>query len=352
MLYLSDAEVASLIADDMEHVVGLMHQMFQVMANGDYVLGGRNNGSHGMRISVGQGADERIFLAMPGYLGGDFCMAGMKWHGPNVPVAGNDDDSYFVMILNDIKTGRPIASLRADTLTKYRTAAINALAAEVLCRKEPEILSIVGPGRITTLSVRYLLKRFSTIREIRIKGRGQTSLDRFKDIIHKCAPEIVLTVCSKVKDAVQGADLTIINTGFHFDSYGDMPMIRDTWIKRGSTLICSAFASFPDTMLLNDSIKVCDLYASYECYEEELGYPAYRTYGTIGNRFADLVVEGKLKKEDMIDFSHIVSQKVKISSEDGTPIIFVSNGLALEDIALASSVYRKALDQKVGLEVD
>ena len=53
MLYLSDADVSSLIADDMGHVVELMRQMFLVMAQGDYVLGGRNNGSHGMRISVG-----------------------------------------------------------------------------------------------------------------------------------------------------------------------------------------------------------------------------------------------------------------------------------------------------------
>lgn len=352
MLYLSDKEVTKLIDGDMPKVVELMRDMFLTMAEGDYVLGGKNNGSHGMRISFGEKETERIFLAMPGYLGGKFNMAGMKWHGPSVPVPGNEADSYFIMVLNDIATGKPVATMRADTLTRYRTAAVNALAVDVLSHAGMDIVAVIGPGRITELTMRYLLKKNPDVREVRIKGRGQKSITRFTNVLKSIRQDLVITICGSVKEAVEDADITIINTGFHFDSYADMPIIKSSWGKEKSVFVCSAFASFPDSMIINNAVKVCDLYDSYETYQEELGYPAYKVFGSIGNRFADLVTENKLKKQDIIDLSDLIAEKKHLDEHAGGKIIFSSNGLVLEDIALASYVYKKAKNLNVGMEVE
>ena len=352
MLYLSDSEVNKLIADDVSHVVDLMRRMFVLIGKGDYVLGGSNGASHGMRITRGEGNDQRIFIAMPGYLGGEFNMVGMKWHGPSNPFFGRDSDSQYTVILSDPNTGTPAAIMRANTLTNYRTAAVNSLAVEQLSRPNPQVLSIIGPGKINGIFTRHILNRFSSIKTLKIKGRGEKSRERFIDGVHKDFPSLDIIRCETVKDAVIDADIISINAGLFFESYADMPRIRSQWIKPGSVFICSSYASFPDSMLIDNSIKVCDMYKAYESYEEELGYPAFRAYGVIGNRFTDLVIEKKLRREDMKDLADFVTKKCSLDSREKAPIIFSNSGIVLEDIALACSVYTRARAQGVGVEVD
>lgn len=354
MLFISDKEVSTMLQGHMSEVVETMRRMFCIMEKGDYVLGGKNGGSHGMRIAFDHGDGEQIFLAMPGFLGGgtEFNVAGVKWHGPNRPVQGNDADSYFIVALSDANTGRPFAIMRGDALTLYRTAAVNALAAEALTSSNPATLAIVGPGRIARLTLEYLLKRFPSINCIHVKGRGHESRDQFIVDIRTKYSRVNVVPCETLKEAILESDISIINAGFHFKKYSDMPVVKSSWIKPGSVFICSAFAGFPDSMLIENSIKVCDLYKSYECYEEELGYPAYRKFGAIGCRFADLVNEGKLSRDEIFDLSNIVSGKMAIKNPEKKPILFSSSGLALEDLALGMHIYNFAKEDGIGTELD
>lgn len=59
---------------------------------GDYVMGGENHNSHGCMVTfpdnpefegMPKNGEDRRFMAMPAYLGGNFQMAGMKWYGSN-----------------------------------------------------------------------------------------------------------------------------------------------------------------------------------------------------------------------------------------------------------------------------
>ena len=352
MLYLSDAEVTRLIDGNTDRVVELMREMFLLVNKGDYVLGGSNGASHGMRITRGEGNEQRIFIAMPGYLGGRFNMAGVKWHGPSNPFFGRDSDSQYTVILSEPNTGEPKAIMRANTLTNYRTAAVNFLAVEQLTRPNPQVLSIIGPGKINRIFTLQVMDKFRSIKTIKIKGRGEKSRERFIDSVRTDFPSVETIRCETVKDAVLDADIVSINAGLFFNSYADMPRIRSQWIKPGSLFICSAYASFPDALLIGNSVKVCDMYKAYEAYEEELGYPASRSYGVIGNRFTDLVIEKKLRREDMIDLAEVLTGEHNVVDDDPRPILFSNSGIVLEDIALACAVYERARAQHVGLEVE
>ena len=64
--------------------------MMITLNRGDYVMGGENHNSHGCMVTfpdnpefegMPKNGEDRRFMAMPAYLGGNFKMAGMKWYG-------------------------------------------------------------------------------------------------------------------------------------------------------------------------------------------------------------------------------------------------------------------------------
>ena len=89
-------------------------------------------------------------------------------------------------------------------------------------------------------SVAAFMATCPDIDTIKIKGRGQKSLDSFIDWLGKTFPQIVnVKVVDTLEDVVRGADIvTYCNSG----EAGDMstyPIIKREWVKKG------AFISMP-----------------------------------------------------------------------------------------------------------
>ena len=351
MLYLSEQNVEQLLDGKMKETVALMRDVFEIVETGDFTMGGENGKSHGFRLPV-EMLDHQLYLAMPGYLGGKYNSVGVKWHGPNKFIGDNDSDIYYTMIVNDVQTGKPMAIMRADLLTRYRTAATAALAAECLAQGDPVEIGVIGSGRINYLSLQYLLERFDSIKRIKIKGRGEDSRNQFIDRLRRESTRAEVSAADTIKDAVQDSDIVLINTGFSFQKYSDMPMIKSSYINKPTVFVCSSFAHFSDQDITERTINVCDMFAIYENYIEELGYPAFKKYGSPGSRFADLVVDKKLRKEDVIDLSNIISGNKVISKDNTRPVIFSSTGMSLEDLALAEYLYKAAKRNSIGKELD
>jgi ornithine cyclodeaminase len=97
-------------------------------------------------------------IALPAYLGGEAGIPGIKWissfpsnHELGLPRAS------AVLLLNDDRTGRPIACLEASHISAARTAASAALAARVLRpQRGPVSVGFVGAGVIASTIAEYL----------------------------------------------------------------------------------------------------------------------------------------------------------------------------------------------------
>jgi 2,3-diaminopropionate biosynthesis protein SbnB len=97
-------------------------------------------------------------IALPAYLGGEIGMPGLKWvssfpgnHEFGLPRAS------AVLLLNDDRTGRPVACIEAAHINAARTAASAALAARVLqTRGGPVTVGFVGTGVIAGAIADYL----------------------------------------------------------------------------------------------------------------------------------------------------------------------------------------------------
>src|SRR5262249_36679200 len=58
-------------------------------------------------------------------------------------IAGKFD---FVIVLFSTQTGEPLATLDANAITKWRTAAVSRLAASVAARARPRAIAVFGTG--------------------------------------------------------------------------------------------------------------------------------------------------------------------------------------------------------------
>jgi 2,3-diaminopropionate biosynthesis protein SbnB len=97
-------------------------------------------------------------IALPAYLDGETRMPGLKWissfpgnHELGLPRAS------AVLLLNDERTGRPVACIEAAHISAARTAASAALAARALRTQDgPVSLGFVGTGVIARTIADYL----------------------------------------------------------------------------------------------------------------------------------------------------------------------------------------------------
>lgn len=161
VLFLDGRQVRSLLDEQERRVVELVRDAYTTHSRGETSL------PHSTFLDFPGMARERI-IALPGFLGGDFEVAGLKWIAsfPDNTTKGLDRASA-VIVLNSLETGRPQAIMEGAAISAKRTAASAALAGRTLKREEAiTSASFVGCGLINFEIARFLkaveprLKRF------------------------------------------------------------------------------------------------------------------------------------------------------------------------------------------------
>ena len=117
-IYLNEEDMVKAGVTNMKSCIDTIEEMFRLMKQGDYRMGGPNGNSHGVMITfpdnppfpnMPKNGPDRRFMAMPAYLGGKFDMAGVKWYGSNVENKTKGlPRSILMLTLNDKDTGAPV----------------------------------------------------------------------------------------------------------------------------------------------------------------------------------------------------------------------------------------------------
>lgn len=360
-LYLSEPDMIEAGVKDMKQCVEVMEDLLVTLNKGDYVMGGKNHNSHGCMITfpdepefpgMPQNADDRRFMAMPAYLGGRYQMAGMKWYGSNVDNKEKGlPRSILMMMLNDKDTGAPLALMSANLVSSYRTGGIPGVGAKYLARKDSKTVAVVGPGVMGKTSLAAFVSVCPQLDTVKIKGRGQKSLDSFIKFVKDECPQIKnIQVCETVEEAVRDSDIISMTTIVR-DNIASFPYIDGAWVKKGALISMPSAARFDDDFLVNNCKLVVDNSKLYEAWEEEYPYPSYEQVQIIGTKFTDLKHEGKIKGEDMIDIADIITGKHPGRENDDEIIVYSVGGMPVEDIAWGGTVYRNAVDKGIGIKL-
>lgn len=335
--YISEATQAKYL--NILKCVNSIKKMYEAVRMKDYVMGGINENSHGMRISIKRDKNS-VFIAMPGFLGGEYQVAGLKWHGPNIRGSTRGSTNY-TLILNEPDTGTPIALFEANLLTAYRTAALSLYATTLLKQAQRvKKIGLIGGGEIHTIFLQGLLELYPNINLIKIKSKTENGAEKFISNFNKFK-NIRFEICQNVNAVLDDSDIISVNPGFDFDSLGQMPLLRTKYIKKDALILCLSYAKFSDEFLINDAIKVADNFAMYESYLAEFGYPVYPKFSSLGSRFIDLVYDKQVKRGEIVDIVDILNKTKSEILAQNKPVVFASGGMIIEDIAVACDLLKE-----------
>jgi len=267
---------------------------------------------------------DRI-IAMPGYVGGEQAMAGIKWIGSkhDNPSARGIERASAVIVLNDPDTHFPVAVMEGGEISGMRTAGVTVLACEYLARRDFTRVALVGCGFIGRLHALGLLESFPSITRVLLYDRDQAAARRLADELGDVAQ-----VCASAEEAVRGGEVVVPCT------VADTPYIRAEWIEPGTFVSnISIMDVEPDAFVEVDKLVVDDW---DQCNRER------KTINV-------LVQAGKLSREDLHAELGDVVRGARPGRESAEERILLNPmGMAIEDVACAAAVYRAAREQGAG----
>lgn len=357
-LFLTEAEAVEAGANDVHTCIQVMDEVFDLLGQGDYLMGAPNHNSHGIKIYFPKETEfpgmpvkgpDRRFMALVAYLGGRFHVCGEKWYGSNL--ANREKGlprSILTTVLNDPDTGAPIAIMSANALSAARTGAIPAVGAKYFAKNQAQVLSAIGIGVIGRACLDSLMDVLKTIREIRICDIDMEAAFLYAGEL-KEKYGVTVKVAGSVEEAVRGSDVINVAT-----SGSVSPRIEDEWLSEGALLTLPASADISESLMKSSRIVV-DNWEMYEAYAEELsnvpGGFAKNLSGICGFMM-DLVWSGKIRKEDITGLGDVAAGKAEGRLNDREKVIFIMDGMPIEDLAWGHTIYRNALEKGIGTKLN
>lgn len=359
--YLDEPAMIAAGVEDMARCIDVMEETFALLGAGDYVMTGANGHSHGAEIDFPDepavpgmptnDGDDRRFLAMPAYLGGRFGTTGVKWYGSNVANRTQGlPRSIHTIVISDTDTGAPLAFMSGNLVSSMRTGAVAGLGARYLAADDAEVVGIIGPGVMARTALRAFCAARPSLRTVRVKGRGAESLQAFCAWARETFPQLTVEPVETAEEAVRGADIvTYTNTGgTGRDTY---PLLERAWVEPG------AFVSLPSATALDAGMenaevrKVVDCRAMYEAWRDEVPRPWFDHLNLIGMRFEELVDSGHIAAEDLVELGDVVAGTARARTSPDQIVILSIGGLAVEDVAWATDIMRRAEELGLGQEL-
>jgi ornithine cyclodeaminase/alanine dehydrogenase len=273
-------------------------------------------------------SSRRFFSAMTSALPGGGT-AGCKWQSGS-PDNAADGRPYITgqYILNALDTGMPLAIMDSTWITEVRTAAASAVAARHLVGKPPAVLAILGCGLQARRHLEALAPTFPTLRSIRCYDVVCTAAQTYRREATQRFP-VDVSVCCSPREAFEGADL-IVTCG---PIAPDAPrQARADWLEPGATAVT----------------------IDYDCYwgRDELAL--------LDQIFTDDVAQLEHSKSDgyftgcpntVRQVADVIAGKDPGRASSTQRIICINMGIALEDVASALVIYRRARDLGIGTEL-
>lgn len=364
-LHLSEPEMIAAGVTDSARCVDVMEETLILLAQGDYRMAGQSANSHGAQINFpadpvhpGMPADgpDRRFMAMPAYLGGRFNATGVKWYGSNVDNRNHElPRSIHLFILNDTVTGAPKAIMSANLLSAYRTGAVPGVGVRHLALTDAATVGIIGPGVMSRTCFDATISQRPGIRHVKIKGRSAASTGRAAEWLRAKYPQLEsVDVVDSEQAAIEGSDIIIAGTSTSPDGPSGFPYFRREWLKPGALVLAPAAARFDDAFLTSaEANLVLDydgLYAEW-FHENGPGVAYAELFGIPGNRWWDMVEEGQIPAEKLVNIGDIAAGRTPGRTSDDQIFLYSIGGMPVEDVAWATEIYLNAKERGIGTEL-
>lgn len=227
----------------------------------------------------------------------------------------------FVFILFDLSDGRPLAVMGADALGRYRTGAASGVATKFLYGMTSAKLAVCGSGKQALTQVLGIAATTS-LTSVSVWSPNADHREAFCKKLRSLGFDA--RACEGPYEALAGADVVSTITS------SKDPFLEQAHVG-GISHLNACGSNGPES--------------------SEVSVAALRTFNTLAvddlrqatSEYGDLiqgVKSGDLSWDSVIELKDIIAGKVKPGKG---PTFFKSGGVALEDVAVGSLVYDKAI---------
>jgi len=237
-----------------------------------------------------------------------------------------------VIVVMDLDRGTPLAILDSTWITTLRTAAATAVAAKHLARGDASTVTVVGCGAQGRASLEALLL-VRPIREAYAFDADGASAERFASEMH-ASLGIEVRVAASLDDAVAQSAIVVTCTT-------SRTAILDARHLHPGLFIAAVGADNPEKQeltpaLLRESKVVADI---------------LEQAATMGD-LHHAIEAGVLTRDDVHgELADVLCGRVPGRRNDGEVFVFDSTGTALQDVAVSSFAYARAVERGAGVEV-
>jgi len=318
ILYLSRADVEA-VSLDMPTIIALLEVAF------------REKGAGKVEMPPKPGIHTRpdaFIHAMPAYIP-SLHSAGIKW------VSGYPENfkrglPYItgLLVLNDVETGLPYAIMDCAWITAYRTGAATALAARYLARPESKTAGILAcgvQGRTNLLALNELFPlekvyAYDILPEVQARYVKEMSVQLGIEVVGVQHP----------RQAVEPCDL-VVTSGPILKH--PAPAIEKDWLQPGAFGSAVDFDSYWSGAAMAQMERIStDDHAQFQYYHS-VGY-----FQNTPTPYADL--------------GEIVAGLKPGRQSPSERTLAINLGLALDDMAVAPEIYRRAKSLGLGTWLD
>jgi ornithine cyclodeaminase/alanine dehydrogenase-like protein (mu-crystallin family) len=289
----------------------------------DAAFRAKRDGGVEMPPKIGVHPREDAFIhAMPAYLSSADAV-GIKW------VAGYPDNQelglpyiHGLFLLSDAATGRPLAVMDATWITEVRTAAASMLGIRALAERTVEAIGIIGCGRQGHVHLELAEAVYPGLRRA-------TLFDRHPERAETLAaahPQVEVRIAASADEIGPGSDVVITTCAIVRDP--ERPLRREHLADATVACAIDFDASLSEDLVGDATLFVVDDAAQYRYYREQgyfEGYPG-----------------DPVELCDVLDADAGRAPGLRV---------FVPLGLALEDVAVAAEVGRRAAAAGLGREL-
>ncbi len=239
----------------------------------------------------------------------------------------------FVVLLFDADTGDPVAAIEADRLGQIRTGAASGVATKYMAREDAAVVGVIGTG----WQARSQLAAVCGVREVthvKAFGRDRTRKEAYcRDMSE--ALGVPVQPADSARSCVEDADVVITVTN------SAQPVLEGAWLAAGTHVNAAGSNALVRSEIDMETVRRARVVAvdSREQARLECG------------DLLEPVEKGLLHWDRVHELADVVAGHVAGRIDPADITIFESQGLAVEDVAVAAVVCERAKAEGAGRQI-
>ncbi|HVU42608.1 MAG TPA: ornithine cyclodeaminase family protein [Xanthobacteraceae bacterium] len=236
----------------------------------------------------------------------------------------------FHVLLYSSRDGSLKAMIEADHLGRMRTGAASGLATKILANQDARTLGVIGGGRqaLTQVAAVCAVRKIDSVRVFTRTAEHRNAFAKEIERKLRVAAEPVATGEAAIGDA--DVAITITKSA--------EPVLRANWLKSGVHVNAAGANSASRREIDAETVLRATVRATDQVAQARVE----------AGEYCDLVAAGRLQWSDIVELGDILTEKVPGRRGPHDITLYKSLGIALEDIAFADLIWRRAVERGVG----